>query len=108
MGRYRDYTAIFMDVQMPILDGMAATRQLRQAGCATLIIGVTANADKATRKEGEDCGMDDLIAKPVSKAALSSIIAELRRNCVLNSSPHVSGLDSDPSNRMQSLRRNNI
>ncbi|WP_232312969.1 response regulator [Enterovibrio coralii] len=70
------FDLIFMDCQMPIMDGFQASRLIREHHLAdhSPIVALTANA---TAKDREDClksGMDDYIAKPVSKADLERML----------------------------------
>ncbi|ESQ79202.1 ATP-binding protein [Asticcacaulis sp. YBE204] len=65
----RTYAAILMDVQMPVMDGYTATREIRAVEqgnnhLPTPIIGVTAHAMSATRDECIQAGMNDFISKP--------------------------------------------
>jgi CheY-like chemotaxis protein len=62
------FDAVFMDVQMPDMDGLTATRALRQLpgpASATVVIGLTANALPGDRDAVLEAGMDDYLAKPV-------------------------------------------
>jgi PAS domain S-box-containing protein len=70
------FDVVFMDVQMPILDGYEATRRIRgELGLLTLpIIAVTAGALSSERKRAEDAGMDDFICKPFSGQTLAGSI----------------------------------
>jgi len=71
------FDLIFMDLHMPRMDGLAATRWLRTAegdGPGTPVIAVTANVRPGTREACKDAGMNDFIAKPVSTEALRNAL----------------------------------
>ncbi|WP_430811853.1 MULTISPECIES: response regulator [unclassified Carboxylicivirga] len=65
---------VFMDVQMPVLNGLDATRKLREEGIDLPIIAMTANALKGDREVCIEAGMNDYIGKPVKMDDLESII----------------------------------
>jgi PAS domain S-box-containing protein len=75
-ARANDYAAILMDMQMPLLDGLAATRQIRRLPehRATPILAMTANAFDENREQCIAAGMDDFIAKPVAPEVLYEIL----------------------------------
>ena len=76
------YALIVMDMQMPQIDGVEATRAIRQfpGQRATPIIAMTANAFAADRERCQAAGMDDFIAKPfVADALFETLLKWLDR-----------------------------
>jgi two-component system sensor histidine kinase/response regulator len=61
---------IFMDCQMPVMNGYEAAKELRNMGCQLPIIAVTASAVKDERQRCEKVGMDDILHKPFKKEDL--------------------------------------
>jgi len=57
---------ILMDIKMPIMNGLEATRLLREIGVNTPIIGLSANAFKEDTKESIDAGMNEHLSKPIN------------------------------------------
>jgi len=70
------YTAVLMDMQMPEMDGLAATRELRRSGYTLPIIAMTANAMKSDLEACLAAGMNDHVTKPIERKAL---LQSLRR-----------------------------
>ena len=75
------YDLIFMDCQMPILDGLAATKEIRRRPVSSfakhqqpVVIAITANAMKEDQKICLDAGMDDYLSKPVAKDKLAAML----------------------------------
>ncbi|MBF0399262.1 MAG: response regulator [Magnetococcales bacterium] len=72
-----NFDGVLMDVQMPIMDGLAATREIRKdARFANLpILAMTANAMSGDRERCMEAGMQDHIAKPVDPSAMYATLA---------------------------------
>jgi len=76
------YDVIFMDVQMPEMDGLEATRRIRAeqppGSPGPWIIALTANAIEGDREITLQAGMDDYLTKPVKSADLAAALARVR------------------------------
>jgi CheY-like chemotaxis protein len=73
----KPYDLIFMDVHMPEMDGLEATRKIRQLGKrgeAVRIVALTADAVKGEREVCLGVGMNDYVTKPVKIETLRRII----------------------------------
>jgi len=73
----RSFDLVLMDCQMPVLDGLEATRRIRRLpvdGSGVPIVAMTANVMQEHRTECLDAGMDDFVSKPVSKQILRTLI----------------------------------
>ncbi|MBK1679762.1 response regulator [Rhodocyclus tenuis] len=78
------FDAVLMDIQMPVMDGIAATRAIRaQPRFATLpIIAMTANVFDEERENCMDAGMNDLVSKPVAPKLLYAALHRYLRDVV--------------------------
>ncbi|MCB5161112.1 ATP-binding protein [Marinomonas algarum] len=75
------FDLIFMDCQMPVMDGYEATRTLRQSGSGATpadvaIVALSANAMKGDKETCIAAGMDDHIAKPISQDKLEAVLTK--------------------------------
>jgi CheY-like chemotaxis protein len=78
-----EFDQILMDMMMPVLDGLEATRRLRQeeGGAVRIpIIAMTANALDEDRLRCLDAGMDGYVAKPIRVADLLAEMARFVRS----------------------------
>jgi signal transduction histidine kinase/ActR/RegA family two-component response regulator len=77
----KDYDVIFMDVRMPVMDGLEAVRRIRASGKADAltvpIVAMTANAMREDREESRKAGMNGHIAKPLDMDELKKTLHEL-------------------------------
>jgi CheY-like chemotaxis protein len=75
------FDAVLMDMQMPVMDGIEATRRIREneaaGGLARIpIIAMTANAMQGDRERCIEAGMDDYITKPIAQANLLATLSQ--------------------------------
>jgi len=74
--RKEAFDIIFMDMQMPVVNGYDATQQIKAMGIRTPVIAVTAHAMKGDERKCFDAGCDDYIAKPIDRKKMEQIISE--------------------------------
>jgi CheY-like chemotaxis protein len=77
--RHRQYDLVFMDLMMPVMDGLAATRQIRQErppGAGPRIIGISADSAVESRELCFSVGMDGFLPKPLVLQELIRVIEE--------------------------------
>ncbi len=94
LWQQRRFAIVLMDCQMPVLDGLEATREIRrlEAGQESRqpIIALTAHAFTDFQEACTSAGMDDFLSKPITKQALSEVIEKwLSRDAPGNARPHV-------------------
>jgi PAS domain S-box-containing protein len=76
----RDFDLIFMDIQMPVMDGVEATRRIRalaEPKCFVPIVATTANVMPDQVAAYRRCGINGVVAKPISPAALLAEVARV-------------------------------
>lgn len=73
-GSHVQFDVILMDMSMPVLCGIDATKQLREEGYQLPIIALTANAMSEDKKRCLDAGMDDFVTKPIRAVVLKKTL----------------------------------
>jgi two-component system CheB/CheR fusion protein len=80
------YDIVFMDIQMPLMDGLSATRAIREleasgSGSKRLpIVAMTAHAMKGDRETCLDSGMDEYVPKPLDKSVVLDAVWKVLKN----------------------------
>ncbi len=75
-----DYALIFMDIQMPNLDGIEATKQIRDMGFKGSIVALTAFDHESNREACWQAGVDDFMGKPVKRKILREALQKFASN----------------------------
>ena len=83
--REQDFDLVFMDVQMPVMNGFEATEEIRKIATKQplIIIGLSANAFEDDQKKALEVGMDDYLTKPLRLAVLASKLEQYYRKLKL-------------------------
>lgn len=73
------FNLVLMDIQMPVMDGLDATRNIRSFEAASLmpachVIAVTANVTTEHRREAAEAGLSDFMAKPIFLEAMRAVL----------------------------------
>ena len=82
-GSRYPYDYVFMDLQMPVMDGLECTRRIRELDCKSnqpIIIAMTANVMEGIQQRCIAAGMDDYISKPVKMGNVKQKIAQFQKN----------------------------
>jgi two-component system sensor histidine kinase BarA len=70
------YDLIFLDLHMPVMDGLQAAQTIRRFNTKTPIIALTANQFPEERSQSMLSGMNDLLTKPFDQDSLSHMLAK--------------------------------
>lgn len=102
MAKQRVYDLILMDMQMPVMDGIAATREIRRlegAAGKVPVVAMTANASDSDRKLCMDVGMNGFEAKPISSARLAKLLLAHAGRAVYDAGVTPPGVVEEAANR---------
>ncbi len=80
MAANNQFDAILMDMHMPVMDGFTATKTLREMGCTTPIVALTANVMKVDERKCLAAGCTSFLSKPIDMDRLTATLAELLGN----------------------------
>ncbi|MBI4852114.1 MAG: response regulator [Acidobacteria bacterium] len=95
--RQKTYDLVLMDVQMPEMDGLTATKEIRRIcpNSKTYIVGMTAGAMLEDRKACLDSGMNDYVSKPLSWKDLQAILYRSKPNEISNFDENLENMVDD-------------
>ncbi|HZW26637.1 MAG TPA: PAS domain S-box protein [Gallionella sp.] len=77
LSEAQSFDAILMDMLMPEMDGVEATRQIRERGDGVPIVAMTANATEEDRRRCLEAGMDDFVSKPMVADDLRAVLQRI-------------------------------
>lgn len=89
MENNKHFDVIFMDIQMPNLDGLQSTRLIRKMGYSAPIVALTAFSEESNVKECMESGMDEFLSKPIRRPALKQV---LKKFATIEEEPETSSL----------------
>lgn len=72
----KSYDIIFMDLQMPVMDGFETTRELRKRGVQIPIIALSAAVMQKDKELTKEAGMNDHLSKPINRAELENVLSQ--------------------------------
>ncbi len=78
---HKEYDLTFMDINMPVLDGIGATKILRENGYTKPIVSLSANVIESDTKAFREAGMDDTLNKPIIPQELDAILEKYLSSC---------------------------
>jgi len=89
------FEVVFMDEQMPVMDGIEATHAIRKKSLAhgkrPIIIGMSGNTSEVDERRCLDAGMDSFLPKPIGMAELLAMLAALARRPPQTAAGHAAG-----------------
>jgi osomolarity two-component system sensor histidine kinase SLN1 len=100
MDNNQRFDLIFMDIQMPNLDGLQSTRLIRQMGYKSPIVALTAFSEESNVKECMESGMDEFLSKPIRRPALKQV---LRKFATIPEEPETASLTTKTTRSQEGM-----
>ncbi|EXB93126.1 Two-component response regulator [Morus notabilis] len=72
------FDLILMDMEMPVMNGVEATRELRAMGVETMIVGVTSNSEGPERQAFVEAGLNDCYTKPLNDDKVAALVQAIK------------------------------
>ncbi|KAK6911275.1 Signal transduction response regulator, receiver domain [Dillenia turbinata] len=73
------FDVILMDMEMPVMNGLEATKELRAIGVEAMIVGVTARSSETEKQAFMEAGLNECIAKPLNMEKAKSLVKKLNK-----------------------------
>ena len=100
----KKFDLIFMDMQMPVMGGIEATKKLREANYTNPIVALTVNAMKSDYNKCMEAGCDGFLTKPINRDEIfQTIYKYLKKNDGSNAGKGTQNTDDEQSDKMKSL-----
>jgi len=100
----QSYDLVFMDIQMPIMDGLTACQHIRRMPERNpWVIGLSANAFRESRDTAISAGMNDYLTKPLQIEALITILQRISENLQLNKPQSEANIHDLPNQNLVTL-----
>ncbi len=75
LAKFKDFNVVFMDIQMPVMDGIECTKRIRETISTTLpVIAVTANTMPEDQALAREAGMNEFIGKPFEASQIERML----------------------------------
>ncbi len=86
------FDVILMDIEMPVMDGLIAVKQLRERGYRGSVVAITAHSEPADRERLLAAGFNGYLAKPISRETLADFISQFDQEPLFSSMVNEAGM----------------